>query len=137
MLLVDTNVIVDVLDDDPNWYPWSSAQMRGQSRVHRLAINPIIFAELSLTFESVDAMDRAVEQLGLVMQELPRASLFLAGKAFARYRRQGGRRVSTLPDFFIGAHAAVNGWPILTRDTARYASYFPGVTLISPPSTMH
>jgi len=132
MLLVDTNVLVDVLENDPDWADWSIGQLRAQSKVHRLAINPIIYSELSLTFLTVEALDKTIEELGLVLIELPRPALFLAGKAFVRYRRQGGTKSNVLGDFFIGAHAAVTGHPILTRDTRRYAAYFPSVTLIAP-----
>ena len=132
ILLVDTNVLVDLLENDPDWADWSIGQLRAQSKVHRLAINPIIYSELSLTFSTVEALDKTIEELGLVLIELPRPALFLAGKAFVRYRRQGGTKSNVLGDFFIGAHAAVTGHPILTRDTRRYAAYFPGVTLIAP-----
>jgi len=132
MLLVDTNVLVDVLEDDPEWADWSIGQLRAQSKIHRLAINPIIYSELSLTFSTVEALDRAVDDLGLAVIEIPRPALFLAGKAFVRYRRQGGKKENVLADFFIGAHAAVSRFPVLTRDTRRYASYFANVTLIAP-----
>lgn len=132
MLLVDTNVLVDVLEDDPEWADWSIGQLRAQSKVHRLAINPIIYSELSLTFSMVEALDQSIDGLGLAMIELPRPALFLAGKAFVRYRRQGGNKNNVLSDFFIGAHAAVSDYPILTRDTRRYSSYFPSVALIAP-----
>ena len=132
MLLVDTNVLVDVLGNDPQWADWSIGQLRAQSKVHRLAINPVIYAELSLTFSTVEALDKTIEELGLVLVELPRPALFLAGKAFIRYRRQGGTKSNVLGDFFIGAHAAVSGHPILTRDTRRYTAYFPGLRLIAP-----
>lgn len=132
MLLVDTNVLVDVLQNDPQWADWSIAQLRAQSKIHRLAINPVIYAELSLTFSTVEALDETIESLGLALVELPRPALFLAGKAFVRYRRQGGTKANVLADFFIGAHAAVAGWSVLTRDTPRYAAYFPSVTLLSP-----
>lgn len=132
MLLVDTNVLVDVLEDDPEWADWSIGQLRAQSKVHRLAINPVIYSELSLTFSTVEALDRAIDDLGLVMIEIPRPALFLAGKAFVRYRRQDGKKNDVLADFFIGAHAAVSGFAILTRDTRRYVSYFSGVRMISP-----
>lgn len=132
MLLVDTNVLVDVLEDDPEWADWSIGQLRAQSKIHRLAINPVIYSELSLTFSTVEALDRTIDDLGLTMIEIPRPALFLAGKAFVRYRRQGGKKSNVLADFLIGAHAAVSGHPILTRDTGRYASYFSGVRLITP-----
>ena len=132
MLLVDTNVLVDVLEDDPQWADWSIGQLRAQSQIRRLAINPIIYAELSLTFSTVEALDQTIASLGLVMVELPRPALFLAGKAFVRYRRQGGTKSNVLADFFIGAHAAVAGYSLLTRDTRRYSSYFTDVKLIAP-----
>jgi len=132
MLLVDTNVLIDVLEDDPQWADWSIAQLRAQSKVHPLAINPIIYAELSLTFSTVEALDDTIENLGLTLLEIPRPALFLAGKAFAQYRKQGGKANNVLADFFIGAHAAVLGCQLLTRDTRRYQTYFPRVKLITP-----
>jgi predicted nucleic acid-binding protein len=132
MLLVDTNVLVDVLEDDPEWADWSIGQLRAQSQIHRLAINPIVYAELSLTFSTVEALDRTVDDLGLTMIEIPKPALFLAGKAFVRHRRQGGKKENVLADFFIGAHAAVSRYPILTRDTRRYSTYFLDVKLITP-----
>ena len=132
MLLVDTNVLIDVLEDDPAWADWSIAQLRAQSQVHALAINPVIYAELSLAFDSVEALDAAVTGMALELAELPRPALFLAGKAFVRYRREGGTRHNVLADFFIGAHAAVQGWPLLTRDVRRYRNHFPTIRLIAP-----
>ena len=132
MLLVDTNVLVDVLENDPQWADWSIGQLRAQSKIHRLAINPIIYSELSLTFSTVEALDETITDLGLAMIEIPRPALFLAGKAFIRYRRQGGTKSNVLADFFIGAHAAVSGHTVLTRDTGRYTSYFPNVVLVAP-----
>ena len=116
MLLVDTNVLVDVLEDDAEWADWSIRQLRARSNVHRLVINPIVYAELSLTFTTVEALDSAVDELGLAMQELPCAALFLAAKALVQYRRAGSIKSKVLADFFIGANAAVNS------DTRRYAS---------------
>lgn len=132
MLLVDTNVLIDVLEDEPEWADWSIAQLRAQSKVHPLLINPIIYAELSLTFSAVEALDKTVETLGLAVAELPHPALFLAGKAFIRYKQQGGNKHNVLADFFIGAHAAVLGCSLLTRDARRYRAYFPSVTLIAP-----
>lgn len=137
MLLVDTNVLVDVLENDPVWADWSISQLRAQAQIRRLAINPIIYAELSLTFSTVEALDQTLDSLGVTMIEIPRPTLFLAGKAYARYRRQGGAKSNVLGDFFIGAHAAVSSYPILTRDTRRYASYFPGVALIAPDESSY
>jgi predicted nucleic acid-binding protein len=132
MLLVDTNVLIDVLEDDPQWADWSIAQLRAQSKIHRLAINPVIYAELSAAFTSIEALDETLDGLDLALRDIPRPALFLAGKAFVRYRRQGGKKTGILPDFFIGAHAAVAGWPLLTRDTRRYETYFANLALIAP-----
>jgi predicted nucleic acid-binding protein len=131
-MLVDTNVLVDVLANDPDWADWSIAQLRAQAQIHRLHINPVIYAELSLTFSTVEALDGTLAALQIPVAEIPRPALFLAGKAFVQYRRQGGTKTNVLADFFIGAHAAVAGWPVLTRDVRRYASYFPTVALVSP-----
>ena len=132
MILVDTNVVVDVLEDDPDWADWSIGQLRELSKIHDLAINPVIYSELSLTFERVEDLDSTLGELELKFLEIPRAALFLAGKAFVRYRRQGGKKNNVLADFFIGAHAAVMGCPVLTRDSRRYRGYFPSVDLVLP-----
>ncbi|MGC2166670.1 MAG: type II toxin-antitoxin system VapC family toxin [Gallionella sp.] len=132
MLLVDTNVLIDVLEDDPQWADWSITQLRAQCKVHHLTINPIIYAELSLTFSRVEALDDAIDNLGVSLMEIPRPALFLAGKAFALYRKRNGKANNVLADFFIGAHAAVVGCALLTRDARRYQAYFPKVKLITP-----
>ena len=134
MLLVDTNVLIDVLENDPVWADWSVQQLRAQAQVHELTVNPAIYAELSLAFESVDALDNAVSKMSLLFEEIPRPALFLAARAFMKYRRAGGNRSNVLADFFIGAHAAVASCGILTRDAGRYASYFPRVPLVTPQS---
>ncbi|WP_408597825.1 type II toxin-antitoxin system VapC family toxin [Limnohabitans sp.] len=131
-MLVDTNVLVDVLQNDPDWVDWSIAQLRAQSQIHRLIINPIIYAELSLTFSSVEALDRVLADMVLPVVEVPKPALFLAGKAFVQYRRRGGQKSNVLADFFIGAHAAVARLPLLTRDAQRYQRYFPSVRLVTP-----
>ena len=131
-MLVDTNVLVDVLVNDPDWVDWSIAQLRAQSQIHRLIINPIIYAELSLTFSSVEALDRVLAGMVLPVVEVPKPALFLAGKAFVQYRRRGGQKSNVLADFFIGAHAAVARLPVLTRDAQRYQSHFPSVRLVTP-----
>ena len=132
MLLVDTNVLLDVLTDDPVWADWSMRQLQAQSQVRRLCINPVIYSELSLVFDSVNAQEKAIEEMGLSYEELPRPALFLAGRAFIQYRRQGGAKGNVLADFFIGAHAAVMSCGILTRDSRRYRTYFPTVPLLTP-----
>ena len=103
--------------------------------MHQLFINPVIYAELSLTFDSVTELDRSIERIGLRIEEVPRPALFLAGRAFLKYRRAGGPRTNVLADFFIGAHAAVLGCGILTRDGRRYRNYFPRVLLLTPDET--
>jgi predicted nucleic acid-binding protein len=132
MLLVDTNVLIDVLENDPDWAEWSLTQLRHRAQLAPLAINPIIYAELSMAFSRLEALDEAVATMELRHLEIPRPALFLAGKAFVRYRQQGGTKSNVLADFFIGAHAAVARIPLLTRDVRRYRAYFPTVELIGP-----
>lgn len=132
MLLVDTNVLVDVLQNDPQWADWSLAQLRAQAQLHALAINPVIYAEMSLSFSTLEALDDVVLTMALELRELPRPALFLAARAYTQYRRRGGGKAQVLPDFFIGAHAAVEGWPLLTRDAGRFKTYFPTLEVIAP-----
>ncbi len=132
MLLVDTNVLVDVLQNDPQWADWSIAQLRAQAKLHALAINPVVYAEMSLSFSTLEALDDAVLTLALELREVPRPALFLAARAYALYRRRGGSKGQVLPEFFIGAHAAVEGWPLLTRDASRFKTYFPTLDVIAP-----
>ena len=132
MLLVDTNVLVDVVQDDPQWADWSIRQLRAQAMLHELAINAIVYAELSLSFSTIEALERTVGTLQLAVRDIPRPALFLAGKAFAQYRRRGGIEAQVLPDFLIGAHAAVEGWSLLTRDASRFRTYFPALNVIAP-----
>lgn len=132
MLLVDTNVLVDALQDDPQWADWSIGQLRAHATVHALVINPVIYAEMSLSFSTIEALDDVIRTLRLEVREIPRPALFLAAKAYAQYRRRGGHKEQVLPDFFIGAHAAVSGWPLLTRDASRFETYFPTLEVIGP-----
>jgi predicted nucleic acid-binding protein len=132
MLLVDTNVLVDVLQDDPQWADWSISQLRAQSKIHALAVNPVIYAEISLSFSTIEALETVIARMELELREIPRPALFLAGKAFAQYRQRGGHKTQLLPDFFIGAHAAVQGWPLLTRDASRFRTYFPSLRVLAP-----
>ena len=134
-MLVDTNVLIDVLEDDPVWADWSLSALRRQAQVHRLIINPVIYAELSFAFSTMEALDGVLRTLALPLRPLPKPALFLAGKAFARYRQRGGTKHSVLADFFIGAHAAVEGVPVLTRDPRRYRTAFPRLRLITPSAT--
>jgi len=130
VVLVDTNVLLDVVQDDPDWGDWSQQQLEAASLRGPLAINAVIFAELSLAYERIEDLDRVVRQTDLKEVAIPREALFLAGKAFLQYRRRRGGKSGVLPDFFIGAHAAVAGIPILTRDVRRYRTYFPTVELL-------
>ena len=130
MVLVDTNVLLDVVQDEPDWGDWSQQQLEAASLRGPLAINAVVFAELSMAYERIEDLDRVVRQTDLKEVAIPREALFLAGKAFLQYRRRRGGKSGVLPDFFIGAHAAVAGIPILTRDVRRYRTYFPTVELL-------
>lgn len=132
MILVDTNVLIDIATDDPVWAPWSLAQLEAASLSGPLLINDVVYAELSVRYPRIEALDHFVSEAQLDLVAMPRAALFLAGKVFADYRRAGGTRTGVLPDFFIGAHAAVAGLPLLTRDAGRYRTYFPTLALIAP-----
>lgn len=132
MTLVDTNVLLDLVTDDPQWADWSVRQLDAASLRGDLVINDVVYAELSVGFARIEAVDAILNEARLSLAPIPRAALFLAGKAFQRYRAAGGRRTGVLPDFFIGAHAAVSGLRLLTRDPRRYRSYFPRVELIVP-----
>ncbi|HEX7886448.1 MAG TPA: type II toxin-antitoxin system VapC family toxin [Phenylobacterium sp.] len=132
MTLVDTNVLLDLVTDDPTWADWSIRQLDAAAIKGGLVINDVVYAELSVRFDRIEDLNAVVEGAGLDLTEMPRAALFLAGKAFQRYRAAGGGRTGVLPDFFIGAHAAVAGLPLLTRDAQRYRTYFPKIDLIAP-----
>lgn len=132
MTLVDTNVLLDLVTDDPVWAGWSLRQLDAAAIRGPLAINDVVYAELSVRFTTIEAIDALVEDLGVAIAALPRSALFLAGKAFQRYRASGGLRTGVLPDFFVGAHAAVTGWTLLTRDARRYRTYFPALDLVAP-----
>jgi predicted nucleic acid-binding protein len=132
MTLVDTNVLLDLVTNDPVWVSWSIGQLEARSLEGPLLINDVIYAELAVRYERVEELEAFIEAAELVWAPMPRAALFLAGKVFTDYRRAGGSRTGVLPDFMIGAQAAVQNLPILTRDIGRYRTYFPGVRLISP-----
>lgn len=132
MTLVDTNVLIDILSNDPVWRRWSVAMLEQWSRQGPLLITDVIYSELSPQFASDHSLDVAIADLGVVLQRIPKRALFLAGRTFERYRRRGGIRPNVLADFFIGAHAEVARLPILTRDVRRYRMYFPDVELIAP-----
>jgi predicted nucleic acid-binding protein len=133
-MLVDTNILIDVLNNEPIWADWSIQQLREQSEIHVLTINPIIYAELSPAFNKIEELDNHLKTMKLNMVQMPKLALFLASKAFQAYRQRGGLKLNILSDFFIGAHASANQIPILTRDTQRFKTYFPTVPLVSPSS---
>jgi predicted nucleic acid-binding protein len=132
MTLVDSNVLLDVVTAGQHWAAWSEHQLERAALSGPLMINDVIYAEVSARYEAFETLDQLLEENGIIVTPIPRAALFLAGKTFIRYRRAGGVRTGVLPDFFIGAHAAVERIPLLTRDTQRYRSYFPTVMLIAP-----
>jgi len=132
LVLVDANVLLDVLTDDPFWADRSASALARVADEARPAINPIIYAEVSIGFDRIEDLDDAIPPDTFVRLSLPWAAAFLAGKCFVQYRRSGGTRRSPLPDFYIGAHAAVEGLPLLTRDEARYRTYLPRLDLITP-----
>lgn len=132
MILVDTNVLIDVVTENTAWAEWSATQLARAIDKHGIAINPVIYSEFSIPYLHERDVDQALTALSAARLEMPWPAAFLAGKAFALYRSRGGNRTAPLPDFFIGAHAAVAGLTLLTRDAARYREYFPKVKLIAP-----
>jgi hypothetical protein len=131
-VLVDSNVILDILTEDPRWGHWSEDALSRAADEGIVAINPIIYAEVSVRFETIEEMERIIPASRFARLSLPWEAAFLAGKCFGKYRASGGSRRSPLPDFYIGAHAAVSGLNLLTRDPARYRTYFPRLTLVAP-----
>jgi predicted nucleic acid-binding protein len=132
VVLVDTNVLLDVLKDDPKWAEWSQRSLEDASLSGPLAINAVIYSELSIALERIEDLEAVLSESSLSVEPIPREALFLAGKAFVGYRRRKGAKRGVLPDFYIGAQSAVSGFTILTRDVSRYRSYFPTVALITP-----
>jgi predicted nucleic acid-binding protein len=132
MVLVDTNIIVDIWDRDPQWAAWSVRQLTKIHRLEPLCINVIVYAELSRFYSTPAELNKNIAALKLGVEYIPREAAFLAGKAFLQYRKQGGTRTNVLPDFFIGGHAEALNLPLVTRDARRYATYFPTVRLIVP-----
>jgi len=131
-VLVDSNVILDVATADPRWLTWSARALESAANESTLAINPLIYAEVSVGFHRIEDLELALPATLYQREHLPFEAAFLAGKAFLKYRRRGGHRVNPLPDFYIGAHAAVRRFRLLTRDASRYRTYFPTVELIHP-----
>ena len=131
-VMVDSNVLLDVLTEDKEWFVWSSSVLETQAESRILVINPIVYAEVSVGFDRIEDLDAALPEDMVQRRPIPPEAAFLAGKCFVRYRRRGGPKRSPLPDFFIGAHAAVEKMPLITRDAGRYGTYFPKLVLISP-----
>lgn len=131
-VLVDSNVVLDIATEDPVWIGWSSDQLAACASESDLVINAIIYAEVSVGFERIEDLDDALPSEMFRREGLPFEAGFLAGKAFLKFRRRGGSRTAPLPDFLIGAHAAIAGYRLLTRDPARYRSYYPSISLIAP-----
>ena len=132
MVLVDTNVMIDILADDAVWFDWSFGQLERALRSGPVLINDVIYAEASIRYRTIEQFEFAIAKTGVVLAAVPKDALFVAGKAFTQYRRAGGTRTGVLPDFFIGAHAEAARLPLLTRDPRRYRNYFPTVLLIAP-----
>jgi hypothetical protein len=131
-VLVDSNVLLDLMTEDAKWFAWSAATVRSAADRFRLVINPIIYTEVSVRYSRIEDLDAALPSDLFDREALPYEAGFLAGKSFLIHRRRGGTKQSPLPDFFIGAHAAISGYRLLTRDAARYRTYFPNLPLIAP-----
>jgi predicted nucleic acid-binding protein len=131
-VLIDSSVLLDILGGSAEWWSWSSDALARASDSAPLIINPIIYAEVSIRYSFIEDVDNVLPREMFARESIPYAAAFLAGKAFLAYRRRGGLRTAPLPDFFIGAHAAIAGYQLLTRDAKRYRSYFPDVPLITP-----
>jgi len=131
-ILVDSNIILDIFLNDPDWADWSEATLNSYGMTHTLCINPIVYTEVSIGFNRIEEMENAMQRAGFKLLPLPREALFLTGKVYLQYRQNKGTKLSPLPDFYIGAHAAVLGLDLITRDIVRYRTYFPKLTLVTP-----
>lgn len=131
MIIVDSNIILDIVTKDPDWYDWSASQLETLAEDHKLLINDIIYSEISIGFEYIEELEDIFAD-NFIIQPIPKEALFLAGKIFIKYKNAGGTKTSTLPDFFIGSHAAILNIPLLTRDKKRYKNYFPKLEIIAP-----
>ena len=131
-VLIDSNVLLDLMTEDPDWFAWSAAAAANAADRARLVINAIVYAEVSVRYSRIEDLEAALPNAMIERETIPYAAAFLAGKVLLAYRRRGGTKQSPLPDFLIGAHAAIAGYRLLTRDATRYRTYFPGLRLISP-----
>jgi len=134
-VLVDASVLLDIMTEDARWFSWSAETIGRAADRSRLVINPVIHAEVSVRFSRIEELDATLPKSMFDREPIPYEAAFLAGKAFLAYRRRGGTKSLPLPDFFIGAHAAVAGYSLMTRDAARYRTYFPKLALIAPSGT--
>lgn len=131
-ILVDSNVLLDVITEDPDWSAWSTEALEKAADRYRLVINAVVYAEVSIRFAQIEDLEEALPKAIFDREPIPYEAAFLAGKSFLAYRQRGGTKRSPLPDFFVGAHAAVAGHKLLTRDATRYRTYFPKLPLIAP-----
>ncbi len=131
-VFIDSCVLLDLFTDDPNWAEWSESVLEKYSQTNTLYINSIVYTEISIGFKKIEEVETAITELDMKVLEMPREALFLTGKVFLQYRKNHGTKTSPLPDFFIGAHAAVSKFDLITRDTSKYKTYFPQVKLIHP-----
>lgn len=135
IILVDSCVVTDLADPDGEWFEWSASMLEQLDEEHSFVINPIVYAECSVGYQTIEEIEGLISGLGFAIREIPREALFLAGKSFVTYKKNKGRKTNVLPDFFIGAHAAVGGYTLITRDKGRFSTYFPSVNLIMPHSS--
>jgi len=131
-ILIDSCILLDLFTNDPNWANWSENILDKYSQTNTLFINSTVYIEISIGFKKIEELERAISELGIKVLEIPREALFLTGKAFLKYRRKKGTKNSPLPDFFIGAHASVSRLSLVTRDVAKYKTYFPQLNLVCP-----
>ena len=134
-LMIDSNVLLDVMTEDPRWFAWSALALEQAADRFRLVINPVVYAEVSVRYARIEDVDAALPRAMIDREPIPFEAAFLAGKCFLAYRRRGGTKLSPLSDFFIGAHAAVAGYQLITRDAGRYRTYFPKLPLLAPDET--
>jgi predicted nucleic acid-binding protein len=132
MIFIDTNILLDVVTNDPAWADWSKLQLDAAALRDHLSVNEVVYAELSAGYTTIEQVEDVLELVGITVAPMSRPALFMAGRVFQEYRRRGGSRTGVLPDFFIGAQAAVSGAQLITRDARRYRAYFPAVELIAP-----
>ncbi len=131
-ILIDTCVVTDLANTQSHWFEWSATTLETLDQHHSFIINPIIYTECSVGFETIEEVEALFTHLGFAIKTIPKEALFLAGKAFLQYKKRNGVKNNVLPDFFIGAHATVSGYPLMTRDKGRFSTYFPHIELIMP-----